>query len=145
MFRCALQAEEESSLSLRIPETQPCRLCTSPGACTNHHPIRFRLALASLQGDLSSSSYAPTLSPDLPIRSAYGPKTQAYDANPSILREWREVLCRQPTWYLVQAQPCLAPICAAQTKGSRGIGLGKKSRRSSEYRVGSPLSVASCW
>jgi hypothetical protein len=127
--RSTLQSEEESSMSLRTPETQPCWSCTSPGACTNHKPIRFCSALASLQGDLSSFSYAPTLSSDLPIRSAYTPKTQADDANPAILREWRGVLCRQPTWYLVQAQPCLAPTCAAQTKGSWGIGLGKKSRK----------------
>jgi hypothetical protein len=146
-FTCrdALQLEGELPSSLRIPETQPCRLCTSPGACKNYDPIRFELTLAPLQRDPSSTSYAPTLSTDLPIRSAYGPKTPARDANPAILREWREVLCRQPTWLVVQAQPCLAPTCAAGMKGSRGIGLGKKCRWSSKYRDGSPLSVASTW
>jgi hypothetical protein len=125
-FACrgALQSEEESSSSLRTPETQPCRLCTSPGACKNYDPIRSASALASLQGDPSSTSYAPTLSPDLPIRTAYAPKTPAHGANPSILREWREVLCRQPTWLVVQAQPCLAPTCGCCNEGLAGHWLG---------------------
>jgi hypothetical protein len=69
-------------------------------------PIKHLPVLALLH---SLQHYAPTPFSGLPIRSAYVPKTHTCYANPSILREWREVLCQQPTWDLVQAQPCLAP------------------------------------
>jgi hypothetical protein len=69
-------------------------------------PIKRLPVLAFLHSLLH---YAPTPFSDLPIRSAHVPKTYTCYANPSILREWREVLCRRPTWDLVQAQPCLAP------------------------------------
>lgn len=48
-----------------VVQSHPCtrnvRACTKPGACTTHRPITTQPALAQLQADLPSTSYAPRL------------------------------------------------------------------------------------